>query len=77
MMLQYLTSPKTSTTEGCTVAPIMYPSLVDILLRFRQFKIALTSDVSSRYWAVHLPMTRRVFTAFCGEKDSEDSIQEY
>ena len=45
----------TSLNDHLLVGPTVHPSLVDVLLRFRQFKIALTSDVSRMYRAVRLP----------------------
>ena len=43
-----------SLNDHLMVGPTVYSSLVDVLIRFRQHKVALTTDVSSMYRAVLL-----------------------
>ena len=59
----------TSLNDHLLAGPTVHPSIVNVLLRFRQSKIALTSEVSRMYRAVYVsPTTKRTFIAFCGEK---------
>ena len=44
-----------SLNDQLLVGPTVHPTLVDVLLRFRLHRIALTSDVSRMYRAVLLP----------------------
>ena len=46
-----------SLNEQLLVGPKVHLSLVDVLLRFRHHKVALTTDVSRMYHAVLLPKT--------------------
>ena len=45
----------TSLNDHLLVGPTVHPPLIDVLLRFRQFKVALTTNVSCMYQAVRLP----------------------
>ena len=45
----------TSLNDHLLVGPTVHPSLIDVLLRFRRHRVALTTDVSRMYRAVLLP----------------------
>ena len=51
--------------------------LVDVLLRFRQFKVALTTDFSRTYRAVHLPDNQKDLHRFLRREDPEEPILKY
>ena len=36
------------------VGPTVHPPLIDVLMRFRQHRIALTADISKMYRAIEL-----------------------
>ena len=56
-------SPKTSTgtslNDQLLVGPTVHSSLVDVLLRFRLLRVAITTDVCQMYRAVLLPKNER------------------
>ena len=51
------------------VGPTVHSSLVDVLIRFQQHRIALTTDVSRMYRAVLLPAEERDLHRFVWRKD--------
>ena len=44
-----------SLNDTLMVGPTVHPSLVDVLLRFRKYRIAIFADISKMYRAVELP----------------------
>ena len=66
----------TSLNDHLMVRPTVLPPLVDVLLRFRQFKIALTSDVSRMYRAVRIPDNQKDLHRFLWREDPEESIMD-
>ena len=67
----------TSLNDHLLVGPTVDPSLVDVLLRFRRFIIALTLNVSRLYRAVRLPDDQKYLHRFLKREGPEDSILEY
>ena len=49
------TLPGVSLNDQLLVGPTVHPSLIDVLLRSRKYRIALMTDVSRMYRAVLLP----------------------
>ena len=48
-----------SLNDQLLVGPTVHAPLLDVLIRFRQYKVALTTDVSRMYRAVLLPENQR------------------
>ena len=67
----------TSLNDHLLVGLTVHPPLVDVLLRFRQFKIALTSDISRMYREVRIPDNQKDLHRFLWREDPEESITEY
>ena len=63
-----------TTTSGISlidqllVGPTVHSSLIDVLLQFRQHRVALTADVSRMYCAVLLPKEHRDLHRFLWRK---------
>ncbi len=60
-----------------TVGPTIHPSLIDVLLRFRFHRIALTADVSKMYRAIGLADTDKDFHRFMWREKPSDSLVDY
>ena len=52
------------------VGPTVHASLINVLLLFRKYRVALTTDVSQMYTAVLLPEHQRDLHRFVWRKDS-------
>ena len=48
-------SSGTSLNEQCMIGPTVHAPMLDVLLRFRRYKVALATDVSQMYRAMLLP----------------------
>ena len=48
-----------SLNDVLTVGPTVHPPLVDVLLRFRKYRIAVVADISKMYRAIELPTPDR------------------
>ena len=57
-------STGTSLNDTLLVGPTIHASLIDVLLRFRLYRVALTADVSRMYRAVVLCESDRDFHRF-------------
>ena len=81
MRVVFDASPKTSTgtslNEQFMIGPTVHSPMVDVLLRFRQFKIALATDVSRMYRAVLLPESQRDLHRFVWRNDSTKKLEDY
>ena len=53
-----------SLNDTLMVGPTVHPPLIDVLIRFRQYRIALTADISKMYRAVELIPNDRDFYRF-------------
>ena len=71
------TTSGTSLNDQLLVGPIVHSSLVDVLLRFRQHKVALTADVSRMYRAVLLPKEQRDLHRFLWREDPHQPVKDY
>ena len=66
-----------SLNDTLQVGPTIYPSLTDILIRFRSFKIALSSDISKKYRAIELSLSDRDLHRFVWRRDSFTPLSDY
>ena len=66
-----------SLNDTLTVGPTIHPSLIDVLLRFRFHRIALTADVSKMYRAIGLADTDKDFHRFMWREKPSDSLVDY
>ena len=66
-----------SLNDTLLVGPTVHPSLVDVLLRFRLHRIALTIDVTKMYRAVELAESDRDFHRFVWRATSSESLCDY
>ena len=70
-------SSGTSLNDQLLVGPTVHPPLIDVLLRFRQHRIALTTDVSRMYRAVLLPDKQRDLHRFVWRQNPQDPLKDY
>ena len=66
-----------SLNDTLLVGPTIHPSLVDVLLRFRTHRIALTADISKMYRAVELAQNDKDLHRFVWRKNVKDSLRDY
>ena len=66
-----------SLTDKLLVGPTVHPTPLDVLLRFRRHRVALTTDISRMYRAVVLPPDERDLHCFVWRKQNEDLLQDY
>ena len=59
------------------VGPTVHPPLVDVLLRFRLHRVALTTDVSKMYWAIELVELDRDLHRFVWRSSPSEPLQDY
>ena len=71
------TSTGTSLNDHLLVGPTVHAPLIDVLLRFRQHRVALTTDVSRMYRAVLLPEDQRDLHRFVWREDQSQPIKDY
>ena len=67
----------TSLNDHLLVGPTVHPSLVDVLLRFRSHRVALTTDVSRMYRAVLLPEEQRDLHRFIWRREASEPLVDY
>ncbi len=66
-----------SLNETLRVGPTMHPQLIDVLLRFRFHRIALTSDISKMYRAVELSTEDKDFHRFVWRSSPGDVLKDF
>ena len=71
------TASGVSLNDQLLVGPTVHPSLIDVLLRFRKYKIALTTDVSRMYRAVLLPEHQRDLHRFVWREDPTQPLKDF
>ena len=59
------------------VGPTVHSSLVDVLLRFRLHRVALTTDVSKMYRAVELVPADRDLHRFVWRRDTAEPLRDF
>ena len=70
-------SSGTSLNDLLLVGPTVHPTLIDVLLRFRTHRVALTTDVSRMYRAVLLPESDRDLHRFVWRRSNSEPLQDY
>lgn len=71
------TSSGTSLNDQLIVGPTVHPELVDVLLKFRTHRVALTTDISKMYRAVGLTPYDQHFHRFVWRKEPDQPLQDY
>ena len=66
-----------SLNDTLLVGPTVHPPLIDILLRFRSYRVALVTDVSKMYRAVELVPSDRDLHRFVWRHKPGDTLQDY
>ena len=66
-----------SLNDTLLVGPTVHPRLVDVLIRFRLHRVALTTDVSRMYRAFHLTPSDRDLHRFVWRSDPNHELQDY
>ena len=59
------------------VGPTVHPPLIDVLLRFRLYRIALTTDVSKMYRAIELTKLDRDLHRFVWRQDPSQPLRDF
>ena len=67
----------TSLNDTLLVGPTIHPPLIDVLLRFRLHRIALTADVSKMYRAIELAPSDRDLHRFVWRSNVKDPLIDY
>ena len=71
------TATGVSLNDILLVGPTVHPSIVDVLLRFRFHRIALTTDVSKMYCAVELTPPDRDLHRFVWRRSVDEPLRDY
>ena len=71
------TSTGVSLNETLMVGPTVHSPLVDVLLRFRLYRVALTTDVSRMYRGVELSQDDRDLHRFVWRKNTSEPLQDF
>ena len=66
-----------SLNDMLLVGPTEHPSLIDVLLRFRLYPVALTADVSKMYRAVELTEDDKDLHRFVWRSHQDDVLKDY
>ena len=59
------------------VGPTIHPPLIDVLLRFRLYPVALTADVSQMYRAIELTEDDKDLHRFVWRSHQDDTLKDY
>ena len=70
-------STGTSLNDTLLVGPTIHASLIDVLLRFRLYRVALTEDVSRMYRAVVLCESDRDFHRFVWRQKPDEPLRDF
>lgn len=71
------TTSGSSLNDQFLVGPTVHSSLIDVLLRFRRHKIAMTTDVSKMYRAILLSKDQRDLHRFVWREDRAQPLRDY
>ena len=66
-----------SLNDQFLVVPTVHPPLIDVLMRFRRPKVAMTTDVSKMYREVIIPEDQRDLHRFLWREDRVQPMHEY
>ena len=64
-----------SLSDTLIVGPTLYPSLTNILIKFRSYEVALSADISKMYRAVELHPADRDLHRFLWQSDTISDVQ--
>jgi hypothetical protein len=70
-------SSGSSLNDQLMVGPTLHSTLIDVLLRFRLHRIALTADISKMYRAVHLASDDKDLHRFLWRNDPKDELVDH
>ena len=59
------------------VGPTVHPPLIDVLIRFRAHRVAITADVSKMYRAIELTSSDRDLHRFVWRKSPDEPLRDY
>ena len=65
-----------SLNDTLLVGHTVHPPLIDVLLKFRSHRIALTADVSEMYWAIQLVKENKDLHCFVWRSSPQDTIKD-
>ena len=71
------TDPGSSLYDQFLVGPTVHGSLIDVLIRFRRHRVAVTTDVGKMYRAVLLTEKQRDLHRFLWREDRKQPIRDY
>ncbi len=63
--------------DNLLVGPTIHPPLIDVLLRFRLYPVALTADISKMYRAIELTPTDKDLHRFVWRSHPEKPLKDY
>ena len=66
-----------SLNDTLLVGPTLHPPLVDVMLRFRLYPVALTADVSKMYRAVELTEADKDLHRFVSRSQPNEPLRDY
>ena len=72
-----LTSTGVSLNSSLMVGPTLHPTLVKILLKFRQYPVAITADIAKMYRAVELAEAARDVHRFLWRPSLQHPVRDY
>ena len=72
-----MTSTGVSLNKTFLVGPTVHPPLIDILLQFRMYRVALTTDVSKMYRAVGLTESDKDLHRFVWRSGPQEVLQDF
>ena len=70
-------SSNVSLNDILLVGPTVHSSLINVLLRFRLYRVALTADISKMYRAIGLVESDRDLHRFVWRSDPDQPLQDY
>ena len=81
MRIVFDASAKSSTrillNDQLLIGPTVHAPLIDVLLRFRRHRVALTTDISRMYRAILLPKSQRDLHRFVWRRDEHGTLKDY
>ena len=74
-------SAKSSTgillNDQLLIGPTVHAPLIDVLMRFRRYQVAIAADISKMYRTVFLPKYQRDLHRFVWHRNERDILKEY
>ena len=70
-------SSNVSLNDTLMIGPTVHSSLIDVLLRFRLHRIALTADVSKMYRAIRLAEADQDLNRFVWRSNTDEPLQDF